>query len=878
MDDYGDLNFGDFIGSLEDLNFYAMLAFNREYTATVQDERTSDNHLMELINGDVDILSQLAQSWSYTLGTNGEIVSYYPGYNSSNTTSINNIYSFEPISAWDEVDTYYNNAGQPIKKLSNDLTIPVSVWQTANTDANFLNYIEHPTSAGFETINEVGFLTFSSTLQLTGQPGELWKEISEQNTINPDNPMIDFYSSMTSDINSFVFFKDGSIALPNQTIFVTGDGTIVEEPIMGLDLRYHYSDKLTIPVLIDYFRPLTGASEDNTLQTMLDSLSTILETSSSDPQLLVKINTFLQSFADKSSVTAIGQFYGRVLARLTKANTAVIKGPTASKQLINNPTVIDLRGTSGTEQFTVPTVSLTGEDFIYSNSTYMNRRSGLYDETPHTVDQGSFFFDYDKLLKEQSQLAQYLGVQKVEDLFGSEALCNRFYIDNITMSSMKKHSTNGNVNYTSVGDIETQFSEEDYNIPTQTMEMSNIDVDHYPTNSPLGHHYLYLRNFNLMNEVGEMGLNTFNNGRFYKLMCFQFQNVLKELSDEDDYYYKIEVVMRDSTDYIYVELYDLALEIKALLQEYYDLSEEACSYNATDDFFNQFFIRGVEARYSENPSEAPWIKAAFMYTYLKDLWDNSYGGDHEEILLQAKNLSATVGPEGGTLNALTHLRDNYLVLMDQLFNSSDRAKASTIKQQLETGASYQGSTSNFYKEVKFDVDQNPYYLPDPVELDWDAEEVIVAEEVVVTEWERHNNYVQFDFGKNFNENGDDEDNLWAALKLKDNESLWPFGNDHHMWGKEDPVFQDYILRFVENHDAHLNNNIYYRYTFPTLDPEDESTFITYLVAVHEKEGLVKIRPYTRQAESAAAARDPGPDGVIIELGDSYESYGTLDGY
>jgi hypothetical protein len=858
MDDYGDLNFGDFIGSLEDLNFYAMLAFNREYTATTGSEMTSDNHLMELINGDVDILSQLAQSWSYTAGTSGEFISYYPGYASNTAGSINNIYSFEPISDWDEVDTYYNNAGQPIKKLSKVLTIPVSDWWTAGQADNFLNYIENPID--YDKISDVGFLTFSSPLQLTGLPDKLWKDIDDQNINDPNNPMIDFYSSMTSDINSFVFFKDGSIALPDQTIFVTGDGTIVEEPIMGLDLRYHYSDKLTIPILIDYFRPLTGTSEDNTLQTMLDSLSTILETSGNDPQLLVKINAFLQSFADKSSATAIGQFYGRVLQRLTKANTAVIKGPIASKQLINNPTVIDLRGTSETSTYEPPEDSpIDGHDFIFANSFYVNRRTGMYEEENYTVDQGSFFFDYDSLLKEKSRLAQYLDVQKVEDLFGSEVLCNRFYIENISMSPMKKYKTNGNVNHRAVSVVEAQFSETDYNIPTQTIEVIVDDTDYYPINSPLGATYLYLRNFNLMNEVGEAGLNTFNNGRFYKLMCFQFQNVLKDLSEFAAYYYKIEVDMRDSTDYIYVELYDLALETKELLQEYYVLASEACSYNETDDFFNQFFIRGVEARYSENPSDAPWIKAAFIYTYLEDLWDNSHGGDQDEILSQAKNLSATVGPNGGTLEALKSLVENYNTLMGNLFKETI---VSNLKSALEN---YEDENDGYYyEEVNVEVNQNPYNLGDPVELDWDA---IVVEEVVVTDWERHNNYVQYDFGKNFNTNGDDEDNLWSALKSKDNQSLWPFGNSAAGWDKEGHVFQSYIRSFVEDHDAHLLTGIYYRFTYPVQDPEDESTYITYLVAVQESEGLVKIRPYTRQAESPADAQ-PGPNGVVIGTDDS----------
>jgi hypothetical protein len=191
---------------------------------------------------------------------------------------------------------------------------------------------------------------------------------------------------------------------------------------------------------------------------------------------------------------------------------------------------------------------------------------------------------------------------------------------------------------------------------------------------------------------------------------------------------------------------------------------------------------------------------------------------------------------------------------------------SNLKSALEN---YEDENDGYhYEEVNVEVDQNPSYLPDPVELDWDAEEVIVAEEVVVTDWERHNNYVQYDFGINFKEDGDDEDNLWSALKSKADESLWPFGNSAAGWGKHEEVFQDYILRYVEDHDAHLDTKIYLRWTWPVQDPEDESTYITYHVAVAESEGLVRIRPYTGQFESATAAAAESPEGYPIEPEDS----------
>tara|TARA_R100000008_G_scaffold84773_1_gene73049 strand:- start:241 stop:2868 length:2628 start_codon:yes stop_codon:yes gene_type:complete len=736
MDDYGDLNFGEFIGSLENLNSYTMLAFNREYTATSGSEMTSDNHLTQLINGDVDLLSQAAYVWGWVDTSGNSHLFNYPTPNPAASVAPN-IYPFDPISEWNLVDTYYNDAGIPIKKLVTETTIPMtptSIPGDAST-YNFLKYIEGLSalnSSDRETIKDVGFLTFSSILPLYDevvQPDAANNNLDEilyLKMTDPNNPMVDFYSSMTSDIGSFVFFKDGSLASPDRTIFVTAGGTIVEDPIMGLDLLYHSHERITIPDLIAYFKPLVGTTTDTTLQTMFDSLLTILETNGSDPQLLVNINAFLQSFADKSSVTAIGQFYGRALERLTKANTAVVQGPRVSKQLVNNPTVIDLRGTSGQSVYEGFDQEIISEDFIFQKSFYMNRQlvnedGESDDDGGYLIDQGSFFFDYDKLLKEKSALAFYLDVQKVEDLFGSETLCNRFSIESVEMSSVKNDDNE------IMNTIQTPFSETESNIPTGSM---TVDYN-YTVPSDLGNTYLYLRNFNLMNELGDSGLNTLNNGRFYKLMCFQYQHIidLDDITDQDyetNLGYNISITLKDYTHYIYLELYDLVVEIQELLQEYYDLASESCSYNETDDFFNQFFIRAVEAKYSENPSAAPWVKAVFMYVYLKDLWDNAYGGDLDEILSQAKNLGATVGPEGGTLAALENLKNNYDSLMGNMFNE---ALVQVVRDVLED---YEDDNDGaaFYVEKTLNVTYNESSYVEPTTYTYEYTEDEVKQGII----------------------------------------------------------------------------------------------------------------------------------------------------
>ena len=732
MDDFGDLNFDEFKESLEDVNFYAMMAFNREYTETSGSEMTSENTLTELIDGDRDVMSTLSVYWRYKDENDRFVFAYYPGFDENTTTSLAtthpNIYGFDPISMWEFVDTYYNTAGIPIKKLVSEVNIPVETFATAQggtyNNGNFLNYIEmsSPYNSERDIINDVGIATFSTTLEvgtdadITSFDDTLFDDILLLNTVSPINPMLEFYSSLTSDLNCYTFFKDGSLIHPNQNVYVLPNGEIVENPILGLDLLYHYSDRIAIPDLIKYFKPLAGTSElDAPLQTMMDSLLTILETNGFAPDLLVKINTFLQSFSDKSSATSIGQFYGRVLERLTKANTAVLSGPVCARQVVNNPTVIDLRGTSQDTTYNAPSTEFMDTDYLYQNALYMNREYGTWgpDDAEHLLDEGSIFFNYETLLKEKSNIAQYFNVQKLENLFGSEALARHFYIDDVEMSP---HSDLND--WQMSAKIRSGFSgwPADPNIPSVenmyvTTETATTQTIEYVTDSSLFKPCLYLRNFNLMNFIEDEGLNGANNGRFYKLMCFQFRHFIKNYSDlayTTEFYYNFKITLRDSSNSLYIELYNLVAEIRQLLQEYYDLASEACSYNETDDFFNQFFIKGVQNYYSDAGEDAPWVKAAFMYTYMQDLWENLYDGVVADILIQSKVLSAQVSPEGGTLEALTTLLENYDDLFEKLF-TVDVDDTAVVRASIY-------DQSDTYEEKIVEVDITDF--PDSYEGDW----------------------------------------------------------------------------------------------------------------------------------------------------------------
>ena len=353
----------------------------------------------------------------------------------------------------------------------------------------------------------------------------------------------------------------------------------------------------------------------------------------------------------------------------------------------------------------------------------MNREYGTWgsDDAEHLLDEGSIFFNYETLLKEKSNIAQYFNVQKLENLFGSEALARHFYIDNVEMAPDSETygpywSAKISSNF-----VTPIYGQEDWlgkgpNIPLLenmyvTSENEYSMAMEYVTDSSLFKPCLYLRNFNLMNFIEDEGLNGANNGKFYKLMCFQFRHFIKDYSIllyTTDWYYNFKITLRDSSNSLYIELYNLVAEIRQLLQEYYDLASEACSYNETDDFFNQFFIKGVQNYYSDAGEDAPWVKAAFMYTYMQDLWENLYDGVMADILIQSKVLSAQVSPEGGTLEALKTLLENYDDLFEKLF-IVDASDTTALQFSIY-------STGTSYEEKTVEVDITDF--PDSYEGDW----------------------------------------------------------------------------------------------------------------------------------------------------------------
>jgi hypothetical protein len=92
-------------------------------------------------------------------------------------------------------------------------------------------------------------------------------------------------------------------------------------------------------------------------------------------------------------------------------------------------------------------------------------------------------------------------------------------------------------------------------------------------------------------------------------------------------------------------------EAIARTKAYLDFASEFCSYNNIDGRFNDFFAEAITREF-DFINYIPWEEASKIYTIHVDLINNSYAGQKNEMIKQAKYQSSLISPSNGTLEEL----------------------------------------------------------------------------------------------------------------------------------------------------------------------------------------------------------------------------------
>jgi len=323
-------------------------------------------------------------------------------------------------------------------------------------------------------------------------------------------------------------------------------------------------------------------------------------------------------------------------------------------------------------------------DYIYADAeSIMMSRIGHFDtavygatvqpdefENEYTLmENGFFFFDYEKALKTQSVISKIFNSDKLENYFGKDALNKYFKLRSVAMAR-----------YTSAAD-RLVFSKATYYDESLEISYPKFEYTYYLNSDGVTNtaesEFDYYDN-TIYPELMLRNLDLVRNDSFedYRLMTFQFQDIMtsdgvygSSARDTDIIGFTIRC-----TDYT-KELYDIISGsfddyLTGSFQEYFDAAEQFCSYNNLDNFFNDFFASAFEEKYSAAPESAPWIMAPAIYNIHKDLINNEFDGDSQSITEASIVISNQISPRTGNLSSLQAFKDNFESLRE-FYNSLD---------------------------------------------------------------------------------------------------------------------------------------------------------------------------------------------------------------
>jgi len=395
-----------------------------------------------------------------------------------------------------------------------------------------------------------------------------------------------------------------------------------------------------------------GTTEDQQLQSLLDSISFIAQTKSEDVDFIVELDKVRNSFPSRTSTSAVGTLYNRLKDILFSANDALLLGESLQKKLVPNTKLIDLRDTiSGTvsgqewgrrnELSYEPRVDDSGT-FLYSK-VMMERQeletSELLTEPNFDVTSifGYFFLDYEKALHGKSNISQIYEVEKLLNILGNNALDLFFPI---TKTEVIKFNSGARVRT-----IETAYlkNRQDGNnlltAATSDKVVDKVVLTEADGTSTTTIPYTLMRGFDLVESLGD-----------YRLLAFEFQDFEASTDSTDSgQSYRFNVYIEDNT----LDFYQLLIaQFEATLSavnDYLSYASEFCSYNNIDNKFNDFFVEAIEQLYG---SRFPWSEAARVFAIHLDLLNNVSDGIKSVIIDNAQNQADLISPRNGTLDAL----------------------------------------------------------------------------------------------------------------------------------------------------------------------------------------------------------------------------------
>jgi len=277
---------------------------------------------------------------------------------------------------------------------------------------------------------------------------------------------------------------------------------------------------------------------------------------------------------------------------------------------------------------------------------------------------GYIFFDYQKALYNDTNIASLMNIDNVITHFGADFVKSQLRFDLATLTRYADDDSDTYCEIAAAWDADSSsrtYSPAPYAIShknTQELEgYAESQVEYGISGTPEYSRFIP-RSFN---ELSSDGLGD------YALSMFEFYDYQALETVYNDEWYKFDIQMQDYTlNAVNAISSSYAMMMTGSLKEYYDMAHEDCYYNDVDGNFNRFFIDGITSIYSDEQL-SPWVRAPIIYNIHKDILTNEFAANVDEIIEISQEITDKISPETGTIEQLQAFYTKFEALWDYFY-------------------------------------------------------------------------------------------------------------------------------------------------------------------------------------------------------------------
>lgn len=538
----------------------------------------------------------------------------------------------------------------------------------------------------WDDINSLQVLAFSTTINL----GEGYDALADE----AKDPML--AQKKVGDISYEPVWADGTLASRLQVEYIDASGAIYDQiPLQAINTLYYKINRITHDEIVDSIESLvTQFREDYkldeveerkypALRSAIDAVSTVLELRAHNADIVPRLNAVRSVFAEKSLALPVGKFYKHLRKRLFNIDKLIRLGERLRKKVMYNGKIIDQRTVETSLDVDGSYTEHEDCDLLYRDwiktSTYLYDWTGSDYEWKKLVYNGYYMFDYEKTLRENSNLSRFLNVHALEE--AGIHIPYRHY--RVTTSYVERQSTMSygwsgysgrdvDVTLRAVMDSDVPYpvTEKMYVSDSGTTDDNSVNPNAAgdPYVSALSCTFLEGTWSHLMNrrfvDVSADSIETETGIQDYRLLAFElmdFSNAAQSPGNS----YTATVSIEDNSMQFFAAFENMIGWINAEYHSYLTRCQQLCAANNTTDLFNAFFSETIMEEYEGNMNAAPWIRCPLFLLSIQHIVTGQWA-NRQEIIERAAIIVSQINPVNGNLTAVQAFWDDLQALKGDL--------------------------------------------------------------------------------------------------------------------------------------------------------------------------------------------------------------------